>query len=188
MPSESLLPPLPTTAEMAAIEPLMKLELDTGIIGDLYNPAQCAAHLLEAMYAQFGASPLWWDANTDAVKRGLYSAFYLPTQSDTPDGILPNKGGERALALFSDRLGLAYHYTWRRSATDGRKLGLTLYLTPLGVNREYYEQTNGGQAYLERAYAFLLPARVTIDDIIFTERFDADMGLTAHMRNWGYTP
>ena len=187
MPSQSLLPPIPTTAEMAAIEPLMKLELDTGIIGDLYNPAACPAHLLEAMYAQFGALPLYWAENADEVTRSVYAGFYLSTPGII-DGILPNKGGERALALFSDRLGLAYHYTWRRSSTDGRKVGLTFYLTPLGVSREYYEQTPGGQAYLERAYAFLLPARVIIDDIIFTEQFDAQMGLTAHIRNWGFTP
>lgn len=141
---------------------------DFGVIGKLYNPQECPERLLEAMYYQFRALPLYWASNPIALRRRIYENFYVPGDGagGNPDGILPNKGAHRALALFSNAVGVAYRLTFRRSST-GKKLGVTLYVTAL--NREFFDITPGGQAYLEEAYRFLLPARYVVDGIIFED-------------------
>ena len=188
---QSILPPLPSTDEMTALAEVLRFDIDAGVIGTLYDTALCPEHLLEAMYQQFEASPLYWSGNDEAVRRAIYASFHLDTDGYTdanPDGILNQKGAERALRLFSEALGLIYRYDIRVTST-GRKVGVTLYITPLGAGRDFYVTNPDAQEYLRRAYKFLLPAFLIIDAILFTDRYDLSIGITMSTdSSWGYTP
>ena len=175
------IPPAPSNRRAAdAIQAAINHMPDRGILGDIYKPDRCAAALLETMYWQFRAEPLYWAFNPESVTRRIYANFYVPGDGagGNPDGILPNKNAIRGLDLFSESIGLAYRLSYRRSAT-GKKLGVTLYVQAL--NRDFYDSAPGGQSYLTAAYRFLLPARLPVDGIVFEDnspfniyaRFDA---------------
>ena len=171
----SLLPPVPTTAEMDALhestawpsEPYFDTTLgietrrDVGMIGDLYRPDDCPWHLVETMYRQFGAEALWWNGNPQDVKRRIYANFFLPPTEDDPavglDGILPNRGGLRALQLFSDAIGVVYTYLWELSGS--RRVTFNLNITPLTPEQDALINTAEGRAYLTRAYRYLVPIK-----------------------------
>ena len=171
MPNETLLQPIPTTQAMADVEAILKPDIDVRGIGWIYDPDRCPIGLLEAMYWQFGASPLYWGTNPESVTRAIYNSFY------TEDcGILDHRGGECALTLFSRATETSYHYTWRRNS-NGRKVGITLYI-PLPTTAAIdYANTPGGTAYLREAYRFLLPDRIRIDDIIYEDSHDTNIGV-----------
>ena len=190
MPAESLLPEIVVTQEEYDLEPSLKLNLDMTIIGKLYNPDECAASLLEAMYWQFRAAPLYWGRNPEVLTRRVYSQFHLDSPGFTdeyPDGILPNKGGERALTLFSQATQTSYHYEFRKTST-GRKAGITLYIINPTAAAIDYANTPGGQAYLRDAYKFLLPSGIVIDNIIFEDSIDNTIGVHMFVTAQGFTP
>lgn len=195
----SLLPPVPTTAEMDALheatewpsEPYLDTRLgimtrrDVGMIGDLYRPDACPWHLVETMYRQFGAEALWWNGNPQDVKRRIYANFFLPPTEDDPvvglDGILPNRGGLRALRLFSDAIGVGYTYNWQ--ITGGRRTALNLNITPLTPAQDALINTAEGRAYLTRAYRYLVPIRFGVTIAFATsQRHTASMYSVARSR------
>lgn len=187
MTMEHLLPPVPTTQEMWDFETAITGRFDYGVIGDLYDTAKCPVHMLETMYHQFGARPLYWSRNPETTARRIYDNFYLDTpgfSAEYKDGILPNKGGDRSLDLFSTAVGTSYYLTFRTNA-DGEELGVTLHVLPL--NREFYDTTQGGREYLERAYRFLLPASLVIDDVVFQDNTPAFIFISADLRQEHYT-
>ena len=102
------------------------------------------------------------------------------------DGILGQRRGERALGLFASALGVAYSYTFRRAAS-GRPLGITLFITPYESTRDYFNSNAAAQEYLKSAFEFLMPDRIEIDDIIYAERFEIELGFNFYLRQWEYT-
>lgn len=189
MPNELLLPPIPTTNEQAALYKQLKIEWDPTLIRTLYDPELCPERMLVHMYEHMGAAPLYYEGNPEDTKRNVYRALNL-YRDDFPDGvrdgILGQKGGERALGLFASALGVAYSYTFRR-ATSGRPLGITLFITPYETTRDYFNSDAAAQEYLKRAFEFLLPDRLVIDDVIYAERFEIGVGVNFYLREWVYT-
>ena len=190
MPSQSLLPAAPTTQEMADVERIIKIggpnperDFDCRTLVWLYDSDRCPAHMLEGVLWMFYVSPLFWAGNPEAVSRELHRALY------TEDcGVAPHLGGECALGLFADATQTSYHYAWRRDATSGDKLGVTIYIANPAQAATDYANAQGGQAYLRRAYAFLIGSGIVVDNVIFEETFELDVGARANVFVEGFTP
>ena len=178
----TLMSPVTTTDAMEAYVAATEYDIDAAVIGTLYKPDECPLHLLEAMYANFGASPLWWDDNPEDAKRGIYRNFLLPpAEADnvTPlDGILARRGGIRALDLFSAAIGVAYDLDF--TLTGGRRTGVDLTILPLADTRDVYVNTAGGQAYLTEAYRFLMPVRFAVRILFSAARDEAPIYIRSH--------
>lgn len=187
--SESMLPPLPTTQPMADLERILKLggpnideDFDLRGLGWLFNAKQCPDRMLEAMLWFFEVSPFYWEGNPESITRSIYDSLYMENC-----GLLYHLGGECAMLTFANVTQTSYHYSWRRNAA-GKKLGITLYIANPSESAIDYANTPGGQDWLRRAYAFMIPGRITIDDIIFEETFNLPIGVHADVFVEGFTP
>ena len=179
MVTQTIQPPLPTTDNMDTLYRVTAYPNDVSGLGKIYKPDECPERLLEAMYAQFAASPLWWDSNAIDVKRGIYANFFLPpAEADNVtllDGILARRGGVRALDLFSAAIGVAYTLTWRLTA--GERTGVDLLILPLADTRDDYVNSADGQIYLTDAYTYLMPLRYNVRILFSGARDEAPIWL-----------
>ena len=188
--TESLLPPVPTTQEMANLERILKLggpnlaeDFDLRGLLWLFDAKRCPERMLEAMLWFFAVTPFYWEGNPESITRAIYGSLYTENC-----GLLAHLGGECALLLFANVTGTAYHYAWRRDPSTGKKLGATVYIANPVASAIDYANAPGGQAWLRQAYEFMMPGRITIDDIVFEETFDVNIGVHAYMRAEGFTP
>ena len=194
--SPSLLPPAPATQEMANAEAVLapggtnpEQGYDLRAMGWLFNTERCPAHLLETMLYAFGMQPLYWAGNPESVTRAIHGSLYTyDIETDEECGLFHHRGGECGLRLLSRVTQTYYNYVFRRDPTSGKKLGVTLYISNPDSSAIDYSAATGGQAYLSRAYGFMLGDRFVIDQIIFTESFDASIGVHAYAWQEGFTP
>ena len=190
MPSESLLPATPSTQEMADVERIIKIggpnperDFDCRTLVWLYDSDRCPAHMLEGVLWMYYVAPLFWTGNPESVSRELHRALYVEDC-----GLVPHLGGECALSLFAAVTKTAYHYSWRRDATTGDKLGVTIYIANPSAAITDYANAPGGQEYLRRAYEFLIADDIVVDNIIFEETFELNIDVQADVVMEGFTP
>ena len=184
--SGSLLPQIPTTRRMRDAEQTLALTTLTGEVeqlADLYKPDAIPAEWLPIMFQSLGCAPLYSHLADTAHMRRVYGNLYLADNGGEKDGIFWQRHGERALRLFSEALGLSFGYTIRR-ATNGKAEGITLTITPLGANTDFYRTSAAAQSYLRRAYEWILGGFLTIDAILFQTRHEARVGVIGDFRYW----
>ena len=182
----SLLPQIPTTPNMRRAESALSYDAlaeEVSQLANLYRPLDIPAEWLPLMFDSFGCLPLYSEIATEAQMREVYANLYLADSGGEKDGIFWQRHGERALRLFSEAIGLTYSYTIRRQA-DGRPVGITFYITPLGSNTDFYRTSAPAQSYLRRAYEWLLGKFLTIDNIFFQTRHSLQIGFLATSRVW----
>ena len=135
------------------------LNLPVEQVGDLARYDRCPTVFLRHMFQFFGALPLWEDPALigETELRTLYKdAFWYRR----------NAGLTAALNRFGRVFGTFHYITWR-TTPNGRRIGATLYIVPSTAQARTRFSQQSWRTYWERAYRYLFPTRITLDNVIF---------------------
>ena len=162
---KSALPAVPTRAIESAIEgAVIRVIADDHIeeIGNIHRSGLIAADRLRDAFVHWGLLPLFTTAYPQDLMRNLYANWLV---------FHTTRGTLYSLDLFAEAVETTYALQWTANA-NGRRVSVEIEIHPFADGTLNADQ----QAYLLRAYRWLLSTQAAVTAVRIVERSNLPIG------------